>query len=361
MIADMPHDPRYNLTPRGVLVGSYVLADSRPSDLDVEVFGVSRAHLSAVLETMAGVPYAPRQSNATPVLAGKSLCLATVHISVEMPPDAPAGSSPADYGTAHVVAFTKLEDGTRVQFTIPHYVARETRRYNFSSVTEDPLATFEAASARRLLAHHSAGFDPLTRETIDPRGALNALAWMKLSILDKDVALSDPLNIYHCLSEAARYCLVPDAPTLNILREMVDQPIPTNPLELLPNRLNVSRAKLLSTGRPSETIRLALEIGLLARDFPLLDKLASTNPSGFNAVLRCSDSALQTATDQSSWTLQERQALVLGRMINIIREVTPTVASNDSDLACFATSFCYAAKDGWSHEEMTTQTFANSR
>jgi tRNA nucleotidyltransferase (CCA-adding enzyme) len=154
-----------------------------------------------------------------------------------------------------------------VDVALPRRESKTGRGHKGFTVVGDPTMTFAEAARRRDFTINAIGLDPLTGEYLDPFGGRADLAARRLRVVDAGRFGDDSLRVLRALQFVARFDLVVDAGTRELLSGI--------PLDDLPaERIWGEVEKLLVQARvPSRGLALALEIGVVARLFPELEAL----------------------------------------------------------------------------------------
>ena len=239
-VRSMPIDPLFPLLqPRALVVGSYALnRNPNARDVDIEVHGVSSSHLASQIGTH-------------PQLAGKIE-------SVEYG------------GNAYVVAFVKLSDGCSVNFSVPIRERENPKRYDESSVSQDPALTFEQAVLRRDFTINALGFDPITNEILDPLGGMSDQENGILRPVNPNFHC-DPIRLPRTLRLLAESGFKPHADLDNVLRRMALSPGDLSPKNFQSDRYAYEISRFfVSDIAPSKCLGVADKYGMIEVDLPEL-------------------------------------------------------------------------------------------
>nr|VFJ46168.1 MAG: tRNA nucleotidyltransferase (CCA-adding enzyme) [Candidatus Kentron sp. FM]VFJ49742.1 MAG: tRNA nucleotidyltransferase (CCA-adding enzyme) [Candidatus Kentron sp. FM]VFK10493.1 MAG: tRNA nucleotidyltransferase (CCA-adding enzyme) [Candidatus Kentron sp. FM] len=156
--------------------------------------------------------------------------------------------------------------GLDVDFSLPRRDSKIGTGHRGFRIAFDPGLDFEAASLRRDLTINSMGFDPITREILDPHGGRTDLKAGVLRATCPERFSEDPLRGVRVAQFAARFGMTAD-PGLKRLMAGLDLG------ELSAERLFTELEKLLLKGkRPSVGFGLLRETGLI-RFFPEAEAL----------------------------------------------------------------------------------------
>ena len=220
---------------RALLVGGCVrdmLLDLAPKDFDIEVYGLTPEKLTEIARTFGEV-----------IEVGKSfgilkLCVGDLDIDLGIPR-----------------SDSKVADG-----------------HKGFDVRVDPSMTSADAVRRRDFTINAIMMDPLTGEIIDPAGGVADLENKILRVVDSHLFGDDPLRVLRALQFVARFNLVVDPESMDILRSMV-----ASLKELSPERLRDEWRKLLVLSeKPSIGLQLGFDLGVFDVLHPELPPLKST-------------------------------------------------------------------------------------
>ena len=145
---------------------------------------------------------------------------------------------------------------------LPRRESKSGRGHRGFRVEGDPTMTIEEAARRRDFTVNAIAFDPLTSEYVDPFDGRGDLQRQVLRAVDPVTFADDSLRVLRGVQFAARFGLTMDEPTRALCRSL--------PLDdLAPERVwgELEKLLLLAT-RPSDGLRLALELGVLAHWLP---------------------------------------------------------------------------------------------
>lgn len=118
---------------------------------------------------------------------------------------------------------------------------------------------YESASRRRDFTINSIGYNPLSRELLDPHGGVDDLARKRLRYIDRESFADDPLRVLRAVQFAARFELSCDNTLLDLCREMIAK----GALEELPKERIFEEIKklLLLAQKPSIGLRVLYQMG----------------------------------------------------------------------------------------------------
>jgi tRNA nucleotidyltransferase (CCA-adding enzyme) len=206
---------------RALVVGGFVrdrLLGRESKDLDLEIFGVPEADLTALLSAFGRVE--------------------------------PIGQSFPVY---------KLGD---IDVALPRRESKVGRGHKGFEVRGDPWMSVEDAARRRDFTINAISWDPLTGEYLDPCGGRTDLSNRVLRIVDPATFADDSLRVLRALQFAARFELTLDAATADICRGIALDDLPAE-------RIWGEFEKLLLVAeRPSTGFALARELGVIDRLLP---------------------------------------------------------------------------------------------
>jgi len=282
--------------PRALLVGGYVrdaLLGRETTDADVEVYGVPRDRLEALVTRMF-----PGRVNAV----GRSFGVLKVHLATQIDLDVSLPRSDSKTGAGH--------RGFAVQ--------------------GDPFLDFAEASRRRDFTVNALACDPLTGEILDAHGGLDDLSHHTLRAVDPRTFPEDPLRVWRAFQFAARLDFRLDPDTFALLGAMVSR---GDLAELSKERVTDEIKKLLAAARPSGGLTLARATGAIAASFPELEALAATpqdpewHPEGdvWVHTLMVVDAAAAVVA-RGGWGLtgQEPLHVVLGALLHDLGKAVTT-------------------------------------
>jgi tRNA nucleotidyltransferase (CCA-adding enzyme) len=153
-----------------------------------------------------------------------------------------------------------------IDVSLPRRESKSGRGHRGFDVSGDPSLTFEDAARRRDFTINAIGWDPLTDEFIDPFRGRDDLQRQLLRVVDPATFGDDSLRVLRAVQFAARFELTVEEETRAICRRI--------PLDDLPaERVWGEIDKLLQAARPSLGLALALDLGIVERQFPELHAL----------------------------------------------------------------------------------------
>jgi tRNA nucleotidyltransferase (CCA-adding enzyme) len=153
-----------------------------------------------------------------------------------------------------------------IDVSLPRRESKSGRGHRGFDVEGDPSMRFEDAARRRDFTINAIGWDPLTREFIDPFHGRDDLDRRLLRVVDPSTFGDDSLRVLRAVQFAARFDLTVEENTRAICRRI--------PLDDLPaERVWGEIDKLLRAARPSIGFVLALDLGIVERLFPELHAL----------------------------------------------------------------------------------------
>lgn len=310
-ISNLPADPSVRrgeppvqVVPRAIVVGSFPFSPETARDLDFEVQGVTWTHLQMQLKALEGKPL----PGVTPPRILQEADLTIVEADGRV-----------SHGNAHVAVWATLNDGTKINFSVPHRVSPQTQRYNLHTVTMDPLLDFASASGRRTFAHEAGGYDARTGELFDPHGGRECLAKGILKVVSVDCFAADPLHAYRAFAQMSRRNMRPDDSTVALISKMAAIPLSDDPSVVDLERVRYERFEMFKGAHPVEALRAAINCRIAARDFPVVANLASHYADEMCGVV---EAAARTANAQTTWTPDERGRIVLAHLAHFIAEKT---------------------------------------
>jgi tRNA nucleotidyltransferase (CCA-adding enzyme) len=175
----------------------------------------------------------------------------------------------ATFGRVEAVgqSFPVYKVGT-IDVALPRRESKSGRGHKGFTVVGDPTMTYEEAARRRDFTINAIGFDPLTRDYLDPYGGRDDLRARRLRVVDPDRFADDSLRVLRAVQFVARFDLDVDAGTRELLGAI---PLDDLPAERIWGEIE---KLLLRAHRPSRGLQLAFDIGVVARLFPELEALA---------------------------------------------------------------------------------------
>lgn len=209
-----------------------MLLGTEAKDLDVEVYGVAPERLEEIVRALGKVSD-----------VGKSFAVLKLFV-----------------------------DGKVVDVSIPRMDSKIGDGHRGFAVYADPSMSFAEAARRRDFTVNAIMMDPLTGEVIDPYRGVEDLQARRLRIVDAKLFGDDPLRVLRGIQFAARFALVPDEHTREVMRLMAPS------LKELPReRVGGEWHKLLLRAeRPSIGLELGMELGVFHQLHPELPPLAQT-------------------------------------------------------------------------------------
>jgi tRNA nucleotidyltransferase (CCA-adding enzyme) len=282
--------------PRALLVGGFVrdaLLGRETTDADLEVYGVSRDRLEALILGMF-----PGRVNTV----GRAFGVMKVHLAL----------------------------GIELDVALPRSDSKTGAGHRGFAVQGDPFLDFAEASRRRDFTVNALACDPLGGEILDAHGGLDDLSRRTLRAVDPRTFPEDPLRIWRAFQFAARLDFLLEPDTLSLLSSMVGRGALT---ELSPSRVTDEIKKLLAAARPSVGLTLARATGAIASSFPELAVLAETpqdpewHPEGdvWVHTLMVVDAAAAVARN-GPWGLIDREPLhvMLGALLHDVGKAGTT-------------------------------------
>jgi tRNA nucleotidyltransferase (CCA-adding enzyme) len=154
-----------------------------------------------------------------------------------------------------------------IDVALPRRESKTGRGHKGFTVVGDPTMTFADAARRRDFTINAIGFDPLTREYLDPFGGRDDLAARRLRVVDPERFADDSLRVLRAVQFVARFDLTVDPDTRTLLAGIALDDLPAE-------RVWGEMEKLLvQAPAPSRGLQLAQDIRVVARLFPELETL----------------------------------------------------------------------------------------
>src|ERR1051326_5218739 len=194
-----------------------------PSNVDLEVFGVSADRLRALLETFGGVEA--------------------------------VGESFQVY---------KLGD---IDVSLPRRDSKAGRGHKGFIVVGDPEMSIEDAARRRDFTVNAISFDPLTEEYFDPFGGRADLERRLLRVVGPQTFPDASLLVLRAVQPAARFAFAIEPRSAALCREIALDDLPAE-------RVWGEFEKLLGAPQPSIGFAVAMDLNVVARLFPEMHALA---------------------------------------------------------------------------------------
>ena len=167
-----------------------------------------------------------------------------------------------------------LEPGLELDIALPRTEEKIGAGHTKFLVKTDPYLNFSQGARRRDFTINAIGLDWRKKQIFDPYNGLKDLEEKRLKIVDERSFIEDPLRVWRAMQFSARFELKVDPNTVHLIKEIIR----SGELETLsPERVTAEWEKLLTLAiRPSIGINLARDWGLLKRFFPTLSALWDT-------------------------------------------------------------------------------------
>lgn len=230
-------DHAHGHVPRALLVGGFVrdlLLNLSPTDADIEVYGVEATPLESLLHELF-----PGRVNLV--------------------------------GRAFGVFKISLGEGYEIDVALPRRESKTGAGHKDFAVEGDPRLDPKEAARRRDFTINAILFDPATGELLDPWNGVDDLEKHVLRVVDADHFGEDPLRVYRAVQFAARFDLMVEHETMELLRAMVAR----RELDHLPiERVTEEWRKiLLKALKPSIGLKLMRELGIINLYYPELQAM----------------------------------------------------------------------------------------
>lgn len=220
---------------RALLVGGCVrdmLLEIEPKDFDIEVYGLAPEKL---IEVASGF--------------GEVL----------------------EVGKAFGIVKLKVND-LELDLGIPRRDSKTASGHKGFDINVDPSMSPEEAARRRDFTINAVMMDPLTNEIIDPFNGVQDLEKRILRVVDTTLFGDDPLRVLRALQFVARFNLVVDDASMDVLKQTVSHLV-----ELSEERLRDEWRKLLILAqKPSIGLQLGFDLGVFDVLHPELPPLKTT-------------------------------------------------------------------------------------
>lgn len=183
-------DPEFpERKPQALVVGGFVrdaLLGRRPTDADVEVYGMSAGRLEKFLDEL---------------FPGKV----------------------DKVGKTFGIFSLSLGDGLEMDIALPRRESKVGEGHKGFEVEGDPIMGVDEAARRRDFTINSMAADILSGEVYDPFGGIDDLRTKTLRVTDPERFQDDALRIYRGVQFSARLGLMAEYETLRLMREMVER------------------------------------------------------------------------------------------------------------------------------------------
>ena len=164
-------------------------------------------------------------------------------------------------GKSFGVVKLQLED-LEVDFSIPRTEKKIAKGHKGFDVTLDSSLTFKAAASRRDFTINAMGYDLKAETLLDPFKGQKDLKERRLTFVDADTFIEDPLRLYRAVQFVARFRLIPSAELIVLAQKMVKEQM----LEELPKERVFEEIKklLLKSRQPSQGFEVLDTFGMLS-------------------------------------------------------------------------------------------------
>jgi tRNA nucleotidyltransferase (CCA-adding enzyme) len=174
----------------------------------------------------------------------------------------------AEFGNVNTVgeSFTvyKVAD---VDVALPRRESRTGRGHRAFEVTGEPDLSFVEAARRRDFTINAIAWDPLSEEYLDPFNGRADIAAKLLRAVDLRTFADDSLRVLRAVQFAARFEFALDGATRELCRGIALDDLPSERIWGELEKL------LLQATRPSVGLQLALDLGIIERQFPEIHAL----------------------------------------------------------------------------------------
>ncbi|HEU0050502.1 MAG TPA: HD domain-containing protein [Patescibacteria group bacterium] len=236
----LPKNPAYKQKPRALLVGGFVrdaLLEIESKDADLEIYGVEPTELEQLLRTL---------------FPGRVI----------------------EAGRAFGVLKIPIKEGMDIDIAIPRRETKQGNGHKGFLIESDPNLSHLEAARRRDFTINAIACDPLTEEMLDPYLGKADLQRKILRVVDPKTFIEDPLRVYRAIQFAARFTFAIEETSFALMKSMVEK---GDLDQLSKERISDEIKKLLlKAERPSIGFELASELGVIARDYPMLANLQTT-------------------------------------------------------------------------------------
>ena len=246
---------------RALLVGGCVrdmLLDIAPKDFDIEVYGLAPEKLTEIAKTFGEV-----------IEVGRAFGILKLKITSPQPPPSKGGGGITDIAPPYEGG---VGGGLEIDLGIPRSDSKIADGHKGFDVRVDPSMSPQDAVRRRDFTINAIMMDPLTDEVIDPAGGVADLEKKILRVVDPVLFGDDPLRVLRALQFVARFDLIVDPESMNVIKATVSRL-----KELSPERLRDEWRKLLVLAEmPSIGLQLGFDLGVFDVLHPELPILKST-------------------------------------------------------------------------------------
>ncbi len=152
-------------------------------------------------------------------------------------------------------------DGVALDFSLPRTEQKVAKGHKGFDVTLDGSLSFKEAASRRDFSINAMGYDLKECKLLDPFKGEHDLKQKRLTFVDAETFVEDPLRLYRGVQFAARFELQPTEELTRLAQKMVNDKM----LEELPKERVFEEFKklLLKSERPSQGFKVLDTFGML--------------------------------------------------------------------------------------------------
>ncbi|MBN1162734.1 CCA tRNA nucleotidyltransferase [Patescibacteria group bacterium] len=219
--------------------------DVEPKDYDLEVYGLSEEHVTAILEDMYGE--VTRDEN--------------------------------DEGYAYPVLKVDVKGlAYPIEVGLPRRETKTGDKRGDFKFEVDPAMSISEASFRRATTMEALLYDPLTETVYDPYNGVEHIKNRTIEIIDEKAFREDPIRVLRVMQAMSRSEFQVSETTLKVCKEMVS----SGELDTLSKgSIKGEMEKLLVKGKkPSIGLEFAREIGIVEKYWPELHALIGVEQNG---------------------------------------------------------------------------------
>ncbi len=219
--------------PRCLVVGGWVrdeLLGIEPTDVDLEVFGVSQSTLDKIIrKTFPKTSITQSKKFGTWTILFKPDIVPTLSFrpslrepeSILKPGSRLVGR---DDKTGGLIAHIGKIQNYVINVSLPRAETKTGKGYFGFSIQLNPSLSIKQAASRRDFTINALYLDPLTNAVIDPCDGLKDINSKTLRAVNPGTFSEDPLRLYRAIQLVARFSLKAEPKTLYLLKKMAKSP-----------------------------------------------------------------------------------------------------------------------------------------
>ena len=231
-----------------------------------------------------------------------------------------------------------------LDFSLPRSDNKVSSGHCGFDITIDTNLDFKTASSRRDFTINAIGFNPKTKEILDPFNGIKDIENKILCAVDIEKFAQDPLRVLRLVGFAARFHFKIEDKLFLLCKKMSQEEV----LKELPKERIYTEVKkiLLKSSKPSIAFILLNELTALK----YLHPLETLNANDLNVVLNALDSFVENKTQDKKTNLILMLSLLCYKFTQIQNLVFITNLTNDKDilknvLALLANNFKFQYSD----------------